>query len=240
MGVPMYMRIQQYIRRQIESGEWPVDSPVPTEAELMEKFNVSRITVTTALRELVKEGLIYRIQGKGTYVAKHDNTPGIFEIANLIGVAESLESTVLPGEHRVEGFELAYPEKEIADILQMDDDQKAYIINRNKYTNGIPIAAERLYLPDYIFSGIPRERLETEHISSLLADLGIETGKSISYVEPVLCEPEIAKQLKLKKGIPIIKISLELYDKKNNPIALIEMYNYGKQKLVTAREPQLQ
>ncbi|MCR5371581.1 MAG: GntR family transcriptional regulator [Clostridium sp.] len=235
MGVPMYMRIQQYIRRQIEQGVWPPDSPVPTEAELMEKFNVSRITVTTALRELVKEGLIYRIQGKGTYVAKKENTPDIFQIANLVGFADSLESTLLPGEHRPEGFELAYPGEETAAVLHMDQDQKAYIVNRTKYTDKVPIAAEKLFLPDYIFSGLPRERLETEHVSSLLADLGIETGKTVSYVEPVLCEPDIAKQLKLKKGVPVIKISLELYDRKGNPVALIEMFNYGKQKIITNR-----
>ena len=236
MGVPMYMRIQQYIRRQIESGEWPADSSVPTEAELMEKFNVSRITVTTALRELVKEGLIYRIQGKGTYVAKQEKNPDIFEIANMIGLAESLESTVLPGEHRLEKFELAYPEEDIAAILQLDQDQKAFIINRNKYNEDIPIVAEKVYYPDYIFSDLPQEKLAAEHISSLLAELGIEIGKTVSYVEPVLCNAEIAAQLKLKEGIPIIKISLEIYDKKSNPIVLIEMYNYGKQKLVTNRD----
>ena len=228
MGTPMYIRIQQYIRRQIETGEWPAGSPVPTEAELMEKFRVSRITVTTALRELVKEGLIYRIQGKGTYVAKKEKTPGIFDVASLIGYADSIESTQLPGEHRLEGIKLEYPGKEAADVLQLDQDQKTYIVSRNKYTSGVPIVAERLYYPDYIFSGLPQEKLENEHISVLLAELGIETGKTVSYIEPVLCDSEIAAQLKLKKGAPVIKVTLEIYDRKNNPIALTEMYNYGK------------
>ena len=236
MGTPMYMRIQQYIRTQIESGEWPADSPVPTEAELMEKFNVSRITVTTALRELVKEGLIYRIQGKGTYVAKQEKMPGIFEIANMISIADSLESTLLPGEHRVAGSELAYPEPEAAAILHLDRDQKAYIIKRTKYTNEVPIAAEKLFLPDYIFSPLPKDRLESEHVSVLLSDLGIEAGKSISYIEPVLCDTETAAQLHLPEGTPVIKISLEIYDRKDNPIALIEMINYGKHKYISAGE----
>ncbi|MDD6212454.1 MAG: GntR family transcriptional regulator [Clostridiales bacterium] len=232
MGTPMYMRIQQYIRLQIESGEWPVDSPVPTESELMEKFNVSRITVTTALRELVKEGLIYRIQGKGTYVAEQTKTPDIFDIMQMFGVANSLESIRLPGEHRVNGFRLEYPDEEAAEILKLDSDQKTFIVNRNKYVNDIPIVAEKVYYPDYIFSGVPQEKLETSHISALLKDLGIETGKSVSYIEPVLCDAEIAAQLELKKGMPIFKISLEVYDKKDNVIALIEMFNYGKQRYI--------
>ena len=236
MGTPMYMRIQQYIRTQIESGAWQPDAPVPTEAELMEKFNVSRITVTTALRELVKEGLIYRIQGKGTYVAKQEKAPGIFEIANMIGFAESLESTRLPGEHRLENSELAYPGKAIADILQLDPDQKTFIIHRSKYSGDTPIVAERIYYPDYIFSALPLRQLESEHVSSVLTALGIDTGENVSYVEPVLCEPDIAEQLKLSAGVPVIKISLEIYDRKNNPIAYAEMYNYGKQKYVTNRE----
>lgn len=67
MGVPLYLRIQQYVREKISSGEWPADQLIPSEAELSRQFGCSRITVTNALRELAKEGLIYRIQGKGTF-----------------------------------------------------------------------------------------------------------------------------------------------------------------------------
>lgn len=231
----MYMRIQQYIRTQIETGEWEANSPVPTEVELMDKFNVSRMTVTTALRELVKEGLIYRIQGKGTYVSEK-KTPTIFDIANLIGFADSLESAILPGEHRAAGFELTYPNKEIADTLQLDPNQKVFQINRVKFNEDVPIVAEKLYYPDYIFANLSQEIMEKEHVSSLLTKLGIETGQSISYIEPVLCTSEMAVLLNLKEGEPVIKISLEIYDKKKNPIALIEIYNYGKQKYIVNKD----
>ena len=76
MGIPKYLRIQQYIRAKIESGEWREGTLIPTEAALSAQFGCSRITITTALRELVKDNVIYRVQGKGTYVSaqkKSDN-----------------------------------------------------------------------------------------------------------------------------------------------------------------------
>ncbi|MCJ8007482.1 GntR family transcriptional regulator [Lederbergia wuyishanensis] len=65
---PLYLQIQDYFKNQISSNQLAPHEQIPTEKEIMEKFNVSRITVTNALAELVNEGLIYRIPGKGSFV----------------------------------------------------------------------------------------------------------------------------------------------------------------------------
>ena len=55
MGIPIYMRIQQFILDKIKSGEWAPGATIPTEAELGRQFGCSRVTVAMALRELVTE-----------------------------------------------------------------------------------------------------------------------------------------------------------------------------------------
>ncbi|GGD49454.1 GntR family transcriptional regulator [Paenibacillus nasutitermitis] len=73
--IPLYIQLRSFVLEQIRQGVWNKNDQLPTEHELAAKFNVSRITVKNALQQLVKEGLIYRIQGKGTFLS----APGVGE-----------------------------------------------------------------------------------------------------------------------------------------------------------------
>lgn len=66
---PLYKQIMEYVRDNIRQSVWQSDEKIPSENELADKFKVSRITIKNALQELIEEGLIYRIQGKGTFVS---------------------------------------------------------------------------------------------------------------------------------------------------------------------------
>ncbi|UKS28311.1 substrate-binding domain-containing protein [Paenibacillus sp. HWE-109] len=65
---PLYMLIQEHFKRLITSGKLNDDDKIPTEKELMSEFNVSRITVANALTQLAKDGWIYRVPGRGSFV----------------------------------------------------------------------------------------------------------------------------------------------------------------------------
>jgi GntR family transcriptional regulator of arabinose operon len=65
---PLYRQIQEYFQEQIRTGQLKNDDKIPSEKELMEQFEVSRITIATALVQLAKEGWIYRIPGRGSFV----------------------------------------------------------------------------------------------------------------------------------------------------------------------------
>lgn len=233
MAMPMYMRIQQYIRDQIESGKWESETLIPTEFELMEQFGVSRITVTTALRQLVNEGIIYRVQGKGTFVSNKKSTANIFDMANLLRDASSLDSTNYPeAAHECQSFQLCSPGEDVAAILNLKKNQKVYEIIRTKKGDSINITAERLYLPRHVYMGFPEESLQKEHMSAIIKACGITIGKRIVSTEAVVCEAELCRLIGLSEGSPVIKISLEIYDSKEQPIALVEIFGAGKQRTV--------
>lgn len=67
--IPKYKIIQQYLKNEIQNGVYQRSKLLPSEKELMKKFNVSKSTVTQSLNNLVIEGLVYREQGKGTFVS---------------------------------------------------------------------------------------------------------------------------------------------------------------------------
>ncbi|OQP06170.1 GntR family transcriptional regulator [Geobacillus sp. 46C-IIa] len=71
------MQIRQYIVDNIQQKKWKPDDKIPSENELAEKFKVSRITVKKALDSLVEEGIIYRIQGRGSFVAKEKDSQNL-------------------------------------------------------------------------------------------------------------------------------------------------------------------
>jgi GntR family transcriptional regulator, histidine utilization repressor len=68
--LPAYEQVKTWIRGHIASGQWRPGDPVPSEAALMERFAISRMTANRALRELAGEGLVKRVQGSGTTVAQ--------------------------------------------------------------------------------------------------------------------------------------------------------------------------
>ncbi|WP_448524135.1 GntR family transcriptional regulator [Pseudothermotoga sp.] len=89
---PMYKVVKEYLLSKIKTGELLPDDRVPSEKELMEMFQVSRITVRKAIDELVLEGFLYRLQGIGSFVRKKEEHE---KISNLIGVFLSSASDFL-------------------------------------------------------------------------------------------------------------------------------------------------
>src|SRR6476646_11136629 len=67
---PAYEQVKEWVRQHIASGEWRPGDVVPSEAALMSRFSISRMTANRALRELSGEGLVVRVQGSGTRVAQ--------------------------------------------------------------------------------------------------------------------------------------------------------------------------
>ncbi|SFB20235.1 GntR family transcriptional regulator [Clostridium frigidicarnis] len=73
-GIPLYLQVKKQIMHQIRSGSLKVGDKMPTERELAEKLSVSRNTVSTAYKELEKEGVLKSYQGKGTFIAEEGKT----------------------------------------------------------------------------------------------------------------------------------------------------------------------
>ena len=229
MGIPLYMRIQQYITAKIDSGEWPEETMIPTEAELSKQFGCSRITVTTAIRELVKDGRIYRIQGKGSFVSKAPEPESVYEQSGLSQLGVSLDDVSIPGEHKVWGSHLEVPSEEVGKLLRLDEAQRVIVIIKTKYVDDKVFAAERLYLPETLFAPVLEEHWEELHFSEIAPRCDVFPGRSFVSSEPVICDEEIAQMLGISAGTPILRFCIEIYDTQEHPVACDYAYVEGKQ-----------
>jgi GntR family transcriptional regulator, histidine utilization repressor len=78
-----YNTIKQYLKRELAQGRWQPGARMPSESELVERFEVSRMTVNRALRELQSEGLIERVAGLGTFAAHPHRVSSVLKIRDL-------------------------------------------------------------------------------------------------------------------------------------------------------------
>jgi GntR family histidine utilization transcriptional repressor len=100
-----YARVKQHLKQGLASGRWPPGALMPSEAELVEQFGVSRMTVNRALRELQAEGLVERSQGVGTFAAPLHRVSSTLTIRDL---HEEIESR---GHHHHAGVHLQRAER---------------------------------------------------------------------------------------------------------------------------------
>src|SRR5436309_15185406 len=74
--VPKYEQVKQKLISEIAAGRWSAGGSIPSEAQLLKRFKVSRPTLVRSLQDLVREGYLFRRQGKGTFVAERNARDG--------------------------------------------------------------------------------------------------------------------------------------------------------------------
>src|SRR5919106_116608 len=83
LPVPLYHQIKTLVLQEIQTGQWQPDDQLPTEDELISRFQVSKVTIRQALRELASEGYIRREQGRGTFVERPTLEQGPRELTSF-------------------------------------------------------------------------------------------------------------------------------------------------------------
>ncbi len=142
----------------IENEELKPGDAVPTERELCEIQGVSRMTVNKAIMSLVNEGLLYREQGKGTFVAKPKENK---EIAGLKSFSEVMQDKGLKTETRILFFQIKEATKRIKSVLNLsDDNNKVFEISRLRMSEGEPVAIETVWIPYNLCSDMDRQTIE--------------------------------------------------------------------------------
>jgi GntR family transcriptional regulator, histidine utilization repressor len=148
----LYQQVKDHILEQIASGEWPPDTRIPSENELVRIFKVSRMTVNRALQELTTSGRLVRLQGVGTYVAHPKPITALFEIQSIDD-----EIAAQGGVHSCDiqllAEEKAYPELAAAMEIPVGTPVFHSIIVHKK--NDIPVMLADRYInplsaPDYL------------------------------------------------------------------------------------------
>lgn len=82
-NTPLYLQIREQIFEALRSGRWAANDPLPSETKLASEFEVSQGTIRKAIDDLVAQNILYRHQGRGTFIRRHDEQQSLFRFFNL-------------------------------------------------------------------------------------------------------------------------------------------------------------
>jgi len=223
--VPLYNQLKEVLRNQILDGTYPPHSRMPSENELGATFSVSRITVRQALGDLQKEGLIFKIHGKGTFVAK----PKTFQnVTTLKGLAESLSQMGYEVINQLRSFKFVRANAVVSSRLQLKEGSKVAEIKRLRLVNREPVSFEITYLPQHLGEQLEKADLVTRDIFLILEnDCGIALGHADLAIDAVLAESELTKALKVEEGSPIMRIERLTHSAEGTPLDFEYLYYRG-------------
>lgn len=149
--IPIYIQIRDTLIEKINSGELKSGNQLPSEREISETYNISRMTARNAVTQLVDLGYAYRIIGKGTFVRlpKFER-----DFVKLCGFSQMLMSRGIQPSNKIVKFSIIEANKKIASLLEISIGAKVYEIVRVRYGDNIALALEYSYLPESLFDNL--------------------------------------------------------------------------------------
>lgn len=223
--IPLYSQIKELLRSRILDGTYPPHSQMPSENELVKIFSVSRITVRQALGDLQKEGLIFKIPGKGTFVSK----PKAFQnVSTLQGLSESMRQMGYEVINQVRGLEFIAATPQVAERLKLQAGATICEIKRIRMINREPVSLEITYLPELLGKRLEKADLVSRDIFLIIEnDCGIPLGHADLAIDAVLADEELKRLLNIEEGSPVMRIERLTHDAKGNPLDFEYLYYIG-------------
>ncbi|MCY9548380.1 GntR family transcriptional regulator [Lysinibacillus xylanilyticus] len=215
--IPLYHQLKQRLSAKIQSGEWKPEDKIDSENQLMEMFRVSRNTAKKAIEELVQEGKLYRIQGKGTFVAKprfEQSLGGFYSFSRVLQ-----EKGLNPRDEVLEIQEV-FPSTKVRHSLELSEDEQVIEMKRLRFADNEPIVLESSFLPKSIIkdSGILHEVSSSSLYSLLAQRFDIIVVRAKEAFEPVLISRDEAHLLKTEAGKPALLLERTAFDTSGKPV----------------------
>jgi GntR family transcriptional regulator len=222
---PLYSRVETVLASEIAEGDMKAGDQLPTEDSLIERFEVSRITVRRAIQNLVGRGLVEIRRGKGTFVASPKITQ---ELTELTGFVEDMRGLGRKPTARVISKETVTADTTVAGHLALTKGERVVRIRRVRLADGVPISFDETYLPLEIGNKIITNNLKVEPIFSLLErKYNVPLIEAEYKLEAVAAEAEVAAALRVKQGSPIFRIERTSYSTGNRPVDYEKLYYRG-------------
>ncbi|MFM8900870.1 MAG: GntR family transcriptional regulator [Burkholderiales bacterium] len=208
-SVPMHTQIREIIRRSVLDGSYPPHSQMPSESQMMETYGVSRITIRQALGDLQKEGLIFKVAGKGSFVAK----PKAFQnLSRLQGFGEAMGASGYETFSQVISSKQVKASELVAKRLQLKTGAPVFELQRLRYLNREPISVDVSYFPRELGQRLAQEDLPTRDIFVILEnDYGLHLTHADVQIEAISANDTLARQLRIAEATPLLRIERLTY-----------------------------
>ncbi|MGT2743742.1 GntR family transcriptional regulator [Streptococcus plurextorum] len=209
----MYLQLVDELEFNIRNTMSPNDKLL-SERELTEAYSVSRITVRQALQELEKRGLVYKKQGKGTYVSEIKEQA--VDLATLYSFTDAMKKLGKAPKTQILSLAKMKASEQVAKGLQVPLGTAVFELVRLREADDVPMMLERTYLPAQLFSHLTEEVLLQKPLYRIMEEdyqYHIRLAEEEFFASIALNHE--AKLLGIKKNSPVLHLIRKTYSQKN-------------------------
>ncbi len=221
--LPLYFQLQERLRAAIEAGEIEPGAQIPSEGELCRRYDVSHATVKQALGNLVNQQLLYRVRGKGTFVAEPRVQKGPRKLQSFTEEMHALGYLV---SSRVLEASVVPANTVIAGKLRMNEGESATLVRRLRLASDRPIALQSAYLPAARCPGLIHEDLSGS-LYERLRRYGLRPALAHETYTAVVLGQDEAELLDMVPGSPALRCERVSRSTDGQPIEYVQSVMRG-------------
>lgn len=224
--VTLYYQVERQIRKQIENGELNAGDFIPSEAELMETFNVSRITIRKALERLEEDGIIIKKRGSKSIVSNHvsRNRESVIGLDDFRRMEDEMRQNGQERKATIEEHITIKPVESIAKVFGITEDEKLIRIRRLCRSKESPIWIESRYFRLEIGEQLDIAKLENESVHTVLQMAGHTVDHVEVQVRAVGANQTQAKLLGVSENYPLLLHESVSYSSTGEALQLSRVY----------------
>lgn len=220
---PIYLRVRRTVLDRITTGVYPVGSMMPSENELAQEFNTTRLTIRAAIDALVERGMVRRVQGKGAFVAG----PVTGVACRHRGFRGSTRSDCAEPTVRVLSQSVREAGPYYAYIFGIEPDDLLYVVRRLNSVDGKPVAIERTMIPLALFPGIEDVDISVFSLYETYEMLGHRVALAQEKLDIEALGARDAALLDTEPGDLVLSLECISYHDDMRPIEYAISYNRG-------------
>lgn len=231
--VPKYFQLRDLLLEMIDHAELPVDAPMPSERELCQRHGLSRMTVRQAVDQLVSEGRLYRVPGRGTFVAR----PKLEMPLRLVSFTEDmLTRGMRPGAIDIDRRTVS-ADAGLAARCDVEPGTPVHVIERLRTADGEPMAIERSHIPAALAPDLLDRRLADRSLYGLLeAVYGIVFDAGDQTIDADIAGTAAAERLHIPQGSAVLLLRRRSYMNGVCAELAVSTYRADRYQLHTALE----
>nr|WP_281063576.1 GntR family transcriptional regulator [Halobacillus andaensis] len=229
--MPMYYQIEENVKQRIANEEFKRGEAIPSERELSESYEVSRMTVRQAITNLVNEGILYRRKGRGTFVAEEKIAQ---PLQGMTSFTEDMKSRGMKPESRLLSLQIKTAPAEISQKLHLESSSQVVKIDRIRYADQEPMAIETTYLSVRKFPDLTEDIVKKSLYDYIEKDKGYTIEKATQMIEAVIAGEKQADLLGVEAGQALLHIERNSYLSDGSPFeVVISDYRADRYKFIT-------
>lgn len=203
--VPTYFKLKKKILKDIESGTLVPGDVLPSERALAALHGLSRMTVRQALTDLVTAGILYREQGRGTFVSARK-----MQQRNISSFSETVREMGFTPSTKVSEFDVIKPPDDVAGKLMIKD-VDVFRAVRVRLADTVPVAVEEVFIPFHICPGLEKKDLQSSLYSVINETFGHRVGSADCAVSTQHPTSRQQEYLGISRNTPVLKIDTLYY-----------------------------